>query len=134
RPDPGAVSGAGVLGKSNGVPIVTFLTGLETSAIAELEPTERPAAGPAELQERAAAIDEFVIAFSRGRPLALALGSLAEPLAQLTACTHELPRKWGLDPAVQQSLQRPPIPVNQASWLGPGSYPWTYLRNAQSLI
>jgi hypothetical protein len=134
EPDPGAIPAAGVLGKSGGVSMVSFLTGLETSAEAALPPSERAQRGPLEAMSRAATIETFVIAFSRGRPLALPVGALTGPLAQLDGCAQELPRKWGLDPAVQQSLQRRATPIDQASWLAPGSYPWQFLRNSQSLI
>lgn len=111
-PDSEAVSAAGVLAKSNRVPMVQ--TTVDAAATANAT--------------------EFVIAFSRGRPLALQLGALETPLDQLRTCALELPRKWGLDPAVQQALQRPAMPLDQESWLGPGTYPWSYLRNAQSLM
>ena len=78
--------------------------------------------------------NEFVITFSRGRPLSLQIGSMAGPIAKLTACSLELPGKWGLNPAVQQTLGRPAVPVDQASWLGPGTFPWAYLRNSLSLM
>jgi hypothetical protein len=132
EPDPGAIPVTGVLAKSNGVPMVSFTTALNTSAVVQ-DQSERPEEASA-AQARVAAVNEFVIAFSRGRPLALQLGSMAEPIAQLNACSAELPRKWGLDPAVQQSLRRPATPIDQASWLGPGTYPWAYLRNSQSLM
>lgn len=134
EPDPGTVSAAGVLSKVGGVPMVSFITALDTSEAASLDPSERARRGPLETLARTAAIDEFVIAFSRGRPLALPLGSMVEPLKQLDACAQDLPRNWGLDPAVQQSLQRPAVPIGQESWLGPGTYPWSFLRNSQSLI
>ena len=115
EPGSDAIPATGVLSKSGGVPMVSFLATLDES---------RPAA----------AIDAFVIAFSRGRPLTLPLGSMAEPLAQLDACAQDLPRKWGLDPAVQQSLQRPATPIGPEGWLAPGSYPWVFLRNSLSMI
>lgn len=134
EPDPGTISATGVLSKAGGVPMVSVLTTLETSAEAELDPAERARRGPLEAMARAAAIDAFVITFSRGRPLALPLGAMVEPLTQLDACAQDLPRKWGLDPAVQRSLQRPAVPIDQRSWLGAGSYPWSFLRNSQSMI
>lgn len=134
RPDPAAIPTTGVLSKSGGETMVSFFTNLETSAVAALDPAERARRGPLEAMARAASINEFVITFSRGRPLALPLGAMTEPLAQLDTCAHDLPRKWGLDPAVQQSLQRPAVPIAEESWLGPGTYPWALLRNGQSLM
>lgn len=134
EPDPASIAGTGVLSKANGVSMVSFLSSLESSAVAALDPAERARRGPLEAMARVATVNQFVISFSRGRPLALPLGTMTEPLAQLDACAQDLPRKWGLDPAVQQSLQRRAIPIAQESWLGPGSYPWSFLRNGQSMI
>jgi hypothetical protein len=131
KPDAEAIAGTGVLSKAGGVPMVSFLLALETSADFASDRSEVAARGPLEALERA---NEFEITFSRGRPVALPLGAMTEPLAQLEACAQDLPRNWGLDPAVQQSLQRPAVPLAQGSWLGPGSYPWSFLRISQSLI
>lgn len=132
EPGSEAIAATGVLSKSGGVPMVSFLTTFDTSDEAAPDPSEHAVHGPAETY--AAAIDEFVITFSRGRPLVLPLGSMAEPVAQLDACAQDLPRKWGLDPAVQQSLQRRAIPIGEEGWLGPGTYPWVFLRNSLSMI
>lgn len=134
EPDPAMIPTSGVLNKSNGVPMVTFRTTLSTSAAAAGDRAERRDTSPADLAARAAVVDQLVIQFSRGRPLALPLGSMAEPIARLTACSLDLPGKWGLDPAVQQTLSRRAVPIDQASWLGPGSFPWSYLRSGQSLM
>lgn len=134
RPDPGLIPVSGVLNKSNGLPMVTFRAGLGTSTDAALDPAQRPAQTPESIAARVAAIDEFVVAFSRGRPLALQLGPISEPFNRLAACAFDLPGKWGLDTAVQRSLSRLPVPIDQPSWLGPGTFPWSYLRNAQSLM
>jgi hypothetical protein len=79
------------------------------------------------------AVDGFVVTFSRGRPLSLEFGPMAEALGRLEGCTAALPQEWGLDPAVQRTLSRPPLPIDIAGWLGPGSYPWEYLRNSLSV-
>jgi hypothetical protein len=134
EPDPGTISATGVLSKVSGTTMVSFLPTFDTSAVAALDPSERARRGPLEAMARAASINDFVITFSRGRPLALPLGSLTEPLAQLDACAQDLPRNWGLDPAVQRSLQRPAMPIGQEGWLGPGTYPWHFLRTGQSMI
>lgn len=134
QPDPGMIEANGILNRSNGVPMVTFRTDLLPSATVELAAADRPATTPESTTARAAAIDTFTIRFSRGRPLTLQLGSMGEPIARLAACAQELPGKWGLDPAVQQTLSRRAVPLDQASWLGPGSYPWAYLRSSNSLM
>jgi hypothetical protein len=133
EPDPGTIPTTGVLGKSNNIPVVMFRTSFDTSAMAsarsEGNDPEREA-----VERRAAAIEGFTIAFSRGRPLSLPLGPMADHLRRLTACAAELPAKWGLDLATQQSLSRWATPIDQEAWLAPGTYPWTYLRNSQSLM
>ncbi len=131
KPDAEDIQGTGVLNKAGGVPMVSFLLALETGADFAGDRSDDAARGPREAMERA---NEFEIVFSRGRPLALPLGAMAEPVAQLDACAGDLPQKWGLDPAVQQSLQRPALPIAQETWLSPGSYPWSFLRISQSLI
>jgi hypothetical protein len=130
-PDTRAIPTTGVLG-GGGTPRLTFSASLEASEVVEAR--QNGARYPATVDtDREAAVDAFVIAFSRGRPLLLQLGSMAAPLAQLRECTATLPEKWGLDPAAQRSLSRPPVPIEIGTWLGPGSYPWEYLRNSLSV-
>ncbi len=128
EPDEASISRMGILGKRNGVPVVTFTSTLETSAEAG-DPTAINVDAA-----RTAAIREFVIQFSRGRPLALQLGPLTEVVAQLDACSLGLLAGWGLDPAAQQSLTQRVVPIDQARWLAPGTYPYEYLRNSRSLM
>jgi hypothetical protein len=130
NPDTEALPTTGVLSGGN-TPRLTFSTSLEAPSV--FEARRDGALIPVMIDsEREAAIDELVLTFSRGRPLALQLGSMAEPLMRLRECTAGLPEKWGLDAAVQRSLSRRPVPVDIGTWLGPGSYPWEYLRNARS--
>ena len=131
NPDTKATPTTGVLSGGN-VRRLTFSTTLETASA--LEARRNGERLPAMIDSvREAAVDEFVIAFSRGRPLSLQLGSMAEPLGRLRECTARLPEKWGLDPAVVRSLSRPAVPIDIGTWLGPGTYPWEYLRNALSV-
>lgn len=128
--DAQAVAATGLLGGGRN-PRVTFFAPLEPASVLEARRNgEPPSAADA---AREAAIDEFAIAFSRGRPLVLQLGSMAAPLRQLRECAATLPEKWGMDPAVQRSLSRPAVPLDMGSWLGPGNYPWEYLRNGLSV-
>ena len=131
NPDTKAIPTTGVLSGGE-TPRLTFSASLDSSSVVEAR--QNGARYPTTIDsDREAAVDEFVIAFSRGRPLLLQLGSMAAPLVQLRECTAILPEKWGLDPAVQRSLSRPPAPIKIGTWLGPGSYPWEYLRNALSV-
>jgi hypothetical protein len=132
NPDSEAIATSGILNSGAGVPRVSFGTSLEPASVVEARrngETLPLSAGAA----REAAIDELVLAFSRGRPVSLQLGSLAGPMQQLRECTAQLPAKWGLDTAVEQTLSRRPVPIDIAKWLGPGSYPWEYLRNSLSV-
>lgn len=133
NPDDKALQSAGVLAKSGGMPLLRFRTSLEPASVVEARRSGDMT--PIAVDEaREAAIDEFVIRFSRGKPLALRLGSMREPLARLRQCTAGLVAGWGLDPTVQQSLSRPPAPTEQGKWLGPGTYPWAYLRAYRSAL
>ena len=130
-PDTVALPLLGVLGGSR-VPRLAFSTTLEPADVLVAR-RNGEALPPALDAAREAAVNELELTFSRGRPLLLQLGSMVEPLRQLRECTATLPERWGLDPAVQRTLSRAPVPIDIASWLGPGSYPLAYLRNAMSV-
>lgn len=60
----------------------------------------------------------------RGKPYRLESGSLGKPMAAMRTCLADLLTSWGFDPAVQQSLSRPAIPLaNPGDWLRSGDYP-----------
>lgn len=130
-PDAVALPTTGVLGGSK-LPRLTFSVSLEAADVLAARRNGDPLP-PTIDSAREAAVDELELAFSRGRPFLLQLGAMTEPLRQLRECTAGLPERWGLDPAVQRSLSRAPVPIDTASWIGPGSYPWEYLRNAMSV-
>lgn len=133
NPDSEGLPTTGVLSKTSAGPMVSFRTSLERTAQVEARMQEEPApAGPDEVRE--AEVHELVITFSRGKPLRLLLGSMGEPLARLRRCAEQLPGKWGLDPAVQLSLSRGPVPLDQGRWLAPGTYPFDLLRAYRSAI
>ena len=130
-PDAETQSSTGVLLGSE-PPRVTFPASLEAPSVLEARRKGEPRPMTSD-PVREAAIDTMHIGFSRGRAIALQLGAMAAPMNQLRECATSLPEKWGLDPAVQQSLRRPPQPIDQGTWLTSGSYPWEYLRNGLSV-
>jgi hypothetical protein len=67
-----------------------------------------------------AAADEFgrefqrdlaymTVEFRRGEAFRLETGSMAEPLKVMRECVDDLVASWGLDPAQQRTLSRPPM-------------------------
>ena len=59
-----------------------------------------------------------------GKRYRLETGSMAAPLAAMRACTTDLVKTWGYDPAVEEHLTRRPVPVESpAKWLGTNDFP-----------
>ncbi len=80
------------------------------------------------------AADSIVIATRRGS-VQLATNSLAAPFAALRACTVDLVKQWGLDPAEQATLRRHPVPkTSPAHWIAAMDYPTQQLRKGQQAI
>lgn len=129
--DADAQDRVGVLTSSGGVPRLAFRLSLEPPHVLAARGAGESVPFAVDA-EREAAIDALTLTFSRGRPLTLQHGPLSEPLARLRACAAGLVAKWGLDPAVQRSLSRQPVPLEIGTWLAPGSYPWEYLRTYRS--
>ncbi|WP_225207456.1 energy transducer TonB [Novosphingobium huizhouense] len=69
------------------------------------------------------------------RQFVLQSGSLRAPLAALRTCTDDLLKGWGLDPAVQAALSRPPKPqTDPGRWLVSNDYPRGALKMGASAI
>lgn len=69
-------------------------------------------------------ITQLRLRINRGRDIFLNLGSLGKPFASLRACTDNLLRQWGYDPAAQAALASRPTPANNpASWATSSDYP-----------
>jgi hypothetical protein len=67
--------------------------------------------------------------------LVLKTGPLDKAFSALRACTDDLVKTWGLDPAVQQSLSRQVTPKNDpAFWARPEDYPLDALRRGEQAI
>lgn len=133
NPDDRALANRGVLSSVGGKPQLVLRTALEMSSRTEARRSGTPMAAMIDVV-REAAVDEFVVAFSRGRPLALQLGSMREPIGQLRQCSLGLLRNWGLDPVLQQTLTHLPTPIDIGQWLTPGKFPYDYYRNNRSAM
>lgn len=120
----------GILNWSGNAPTLTFSAALKTSENSDVssDPT-RPAYSGVD-----PATNELMLTFSRGAPVALQLGSMENPLARLQECARDLPAKWGFDADQQRTLSRPATPIDAGQWIDPGSFPWEYLRNYQSVV
>lgn len=65
----------------------------------------------------------------------LQLGPMDKPMAALRTCTDDLVKGWGLDPAVQNTLQTRPVPTESpGNWIRSGDYPRTALDGGKSAI
>lgn len=58
-----------------------------------------------------------------GKSVILKTGPLDKPFAVMRQCTDALLKTWGLDPAVQNSLSRPAVPINIRRWAWAIKYP-----------
>jgi hypothetical protein len=60
---------------------------------------------------------------------------MAKSLDAMGACMNEMVKRWGLDPAVQQSLTRSATPLNYpGDWVTSDDYPTNRLRKGESAI
>jgi Gram-negative bacterial TonB protein C-terminal len=74
-----------------------------------------------EQEARASLVDLTV---PKGKRLRLEGGSFAQPMAAMRACTDDLVKSWGYDPAQQASLSAKAEPTrNPGTWLNNGDYP-----------
>lgn len=83
-----------------------------------------PAASPAQL----AAMTEFTVTDLRAaRSFDFQTGPLDQAFAALDACTADLVRHWGLDPAQQRTLTRPTPKGDPGGWVTTSDYPYSAL-------
>lgn len=89
---------------------------------------------PPPTPEQISKIRYFKVA-RNGMVLALHLGPLSKALAALDACTADLVKTWGLDPAQQAALSRRPIPIGgPGHWVQSVDYPTSALADGKSAI
>lgn len=82
-----------------------------------------------------AAFTQLLIDRKGNSDFVLQLGPMDKPMAALRTCTDNLVKGWGLDPAVQSTLQRRASPVESpAEWLRSGDYPTTMLSAGKSAV
>lgn len=118
KPDRGWRQAYAVTGYTDGQDALSFQSDLATEAeasrLAELAANEQPLGLPLYQPDlgRAAEVDQLALAYRSRDDTVLQLGPLSEPLLKLHACTRQLIRDWGYDPAVLDGLSSPPLLQN----------------------
>ena len=82
-------------------------------------------------QQFADAVTELKIETSRHGALILETGSLGRALAAFDKCSRDSLKDWGVDPAVDEKIVRPPWALNPATWLSSNDYPNDMLMNGK---
>lgn len=83
-------------------------------------PTTMPVITPA----REAQVTAIGFKKPGGKRYQLETGSMAAPLAAMRACTTDLVKTWGYDPAIEEHLTRRATPTGSpAKWLGTNDFP-----------
>lgn len=100
---------------------VIRITGLRIDGMRDVK---NPAAMPVLTPASEAQVTEIAFRKLGGKRYKLLTGSMAAPLAAMRACTTDLVKTWGYDPAVEERLTRPATPINSpARWLGTNDFP-----------
>jgi hypothetical protein len=88
--------------------------------------------GPDPTTAQEAAVTEMSIVFERRR-ITLLTGSMAEPLKAKRACTDDLVRRWGIDPAQAATLRSAATPLtNPRRWLQAKDFPINVMSKGAS--
>jgi hypothetical protein len=83
--------------------------------------------------EREAQVEAFEVAIPGKQRIVLKLGSMQPPMDVMRNCLDDLLASWGLDVAVQKSLEHPPIPAADPShWIDWADYPKAMLAGRVS--
>ncbi len=83
-----------------------------------------PAKVPQVTPQQEAAVTAITFKKPGGKRYRLETGSMGAPLAAMRACTTDLVKAWGYDPAVLESLSRPPLPIGSpGKWLRSNDFP-----------
>lgn len=89
---------------------------------AEYKGFDHPLAPVSPAQEKA--ITEITFRQPGSKFYRLETGSLGPPMAAMRACTENLIKSWGYDPAVQSSLRRPATPTSDpTTWAHSSDFP-----------
>ncbi len=82
---------------------------------------------------REAAVSDLTVSLGRSQPFRLELGPMGQPMTAMRACTDDLLRHWGFDPALDGKLRTGPVPVgNPGTWATTKDYPQGALRAGHS--
>lgn len=110
-----------------------FFRGLRLDGWMRRKPEDK---GPAITPQQEASVSGMTVAIRGKRPFRLEFKSLAQPFAQLRACTTALVSSWGYDPQVQARLLRPVTAANMVgSWVTGDDYPMEALvRGNRALV
>ena len=82
-----------------------------------------------------AAVDSITFSLEQGKAIRLETESLAPPMAAMRACTDDLIKTWGYDPAIYAKLTKPPTPTTSpGSWVLEKDYPFGALMAGHSGI
>lgn len=85
---------------------------------------KHPEAMPAIDPAREAKVTAIGFRKPGGKHYLLETGSMAAPLAAMRACTSDLVKTWGYDPAVEEQLTRRATPTESpGNWLGSNDFP-----------
>jgi hypothetical protein len=110
-PDSSWREGIGATGSIGGINSMTFYADLVSSDQSK-QWAQRESLSTEEVDRyfdtRVAEIDRIAIAFPSRDEFVLPLGPMAKPYDDLQACTRELARGWGYDPAVLNNLRNGP--------------------------
>jgi hypothetical protein len=88
---------------------------------------------PAITPEQEAAISMITVKPVGRKAFQLATGPMGGPMKAMRACTDDLLRHWGFDPAVQTSLSRPATPNgNPGTWLLSRDFPAGALNKGEN--
>ncbi|HTN15036.1 MAG TPA: energy transducer TonB [Sphingomonadaceae bacterium] len=129
-----------LLGKSGKSNLTTFGASFLPADVANpdiskmsQEEINRRSAGMEEIQpEFEQAIDSITLQLSQAQEIELRLGKMAKPLAALRTCVDDLYRSWGLDPVLQRSRTKSPIPDLKSIKKALSYYPPKMVRNGIS--
>lgn len=79
-------------------------------------------------------IDAIGLALGPSGNVQLNVHAIAAPLTALRTCVDNLRKSWGLDPAVQRTLSRPPVLDEKDIGRLAGAFPAAMIRNGQSAL
>lgn len=87
-------------------------------------PAKADAQPPAITPALEASVRAITFKLRGGKRYQLETGSLAKPMEAMRACVKDLVKSWGYDPAVQETLSRPAIPLsNPDMWFRTADFP-----------